>query len=108
MLGRPDDVEAALLYRDRELRRPHRVVGEEHRRAEFHAATPVPSLERWPAGQPTAAQSAWPLERIADRKPDIKPVLTPSTMLDFSVWWHHDAGVIGRPVDLVVGRDGAL
>ena len=32
----------------------------------------------------------------------------PAAIDDFSVWWHRDAGVIGRPVDLVVGRDGAL
>ena len=27
---------------------------------------------------------------------------------DFSVWWNRDVGTIGRPVDMVVGRDGAL
>ena len=27
---------------------------------------------------------------------------------DFSIWWNADRGTLGRPVDMVVGRDGAL
>ena len=36
-----DHVRAALLERDREIRRPHRIVGERTSRAELNKATPL-------------------------------------------------------------------
>ncbi len=32
----------------------------------------------------------------------------PAGVEDFATGWLHDGRVLGRPVDLIVGRDGAL
>ena len=59
VLGRPDQLETALLERVSKFHRRHRILGEEHRAAEMHPTLPllspclVAEVNRWPRPTPS-------------------------------------------------------